>query len=181
MGAYLDIFEYTVAKSKRYIMKILIEPSFREAVCFQIHQMQDDSFMLFWNFELHTKHFVPLMRKFAKTNNLPPDATIEDVLENPDFKKVVLENAPVSSTLLNLEDITLIRSICNSPLPIDVDYPIGLDGHSYTFTIFSDPRKILRCWLIIPKEYEMLIPLVNMLVRYANLDPERYGPGSYNK
>lgn len=176
MGEYLDIFEFIVANSSRLIMKILIEPSFRNAVCFQVHQMNDGSTMLFWNFEPHVKHLISSMHAFAKSNNLPLETTIEDVLENPGFSKVMSEECKVSSVILIPEDIAVIKVICNAQIPANVKHWIGLDGHSYTITVFDNANRIYHCDDIVPKEYALFIPLINLVIHYAKLDRLIYGP-----
>lgn len=176
MGSYLDIFEFVVANSSRLIMKILIEPSFRNAVCFQIHQMNNGSTMLFWNFEPHVKRFISAMQAFAKSNNLPLETTMEDVLKNPAFSKVMSEECKVSSVILIPEDIAVIKTICNAQIPTNVNYRIGLDGHSYTITVFDNKNRVYHCHDLIPKEYELFIPLINLVIHYAKLDRLFYGP-----
>ncbi len=175
MGAYLDIFSFTVPNSQCCIMKILIEPVFRKAVCFQVHQMPDESFMLFWNFELHGSDFISSMKRFAKSNNLPYETTLEEVLENHEFLKGVADECPIHSVILNPADISVITASFQAPLPGDVEYRCGLDGHTYTMTIFDNTQRNYRFHNTISQEYESFKPLINLVIHYAKLDYAGYG------
>ncbi|MBR0262241.1 MAG: hypothetical protein IJQ85_10685 [Selenomonadaceae bacterium] len=63
MGKYnSDWFSFEI-KSKRHVMDLAISPSFAKGVGFQVHEMKNNSFQLFWNYELRPKEYGVLIKK----------------------------------------------------------------------------------------------------------------------
>ena len=97
MGEYRgDWFSFEI-KSKRRVMDLIIEPSFAKAVCFQVHEMKNDSFQLFWNFGMTLREEIPLLKKFAKLNQI-------------DLKTAI---AKIFIADLDADDMNLINAVIN--------------------------------------------------------------------
>lgn len=66
MGKYnSDWFSFEI-KSKRHVMDLAISPSFAKGVGFQVHEMKNNSFQLFWNYELRPKEYGVLIKKISQ-------------------------------------------------------------------------------------------------------------------
>lgn len=174
MSCYDEIFSFKI-ESKKHILSLYITPSFRKSVCFQVHQMDDDSLELFWNFELVGRELLPFMREFVKNNNLPEGIKVLDLFENVEFVKALKKKCPVSKSTLSKEQIEIINQVVNLKLPLDVEKHQGLDGHSFTIEIFGEKNQIYDSWCILPKEWRELSPLIEMAVNTAELDNNIYG------
>ena len=178
MRWYDDMYGFKL-DNKKHILNLYITPSFRKSVCFQVHQMDDDSLELFWNFELESRELLPFMREFVKNNNLPERIKVVDLFEDVEFVKALKKKCPVSKSALSKEQIEIIDRVINTGIPIDVKKHYGLDGHSYTIEIFGEKNQIYESWCLLPEEWQVFSPLIEMVVSIAGLDNVRYGNKNY--
>ena len=98
MGEYRgDWFSFEI-KSKRRVMDLIIEPSFAKSACFQVHEMKNDSFQLFWNFGMTLREMYPMLMKFAKLNQI-------------DLKTAI---AKIFIADLDADDMALVDAVVNA-------------------------------------------------------------------
>ena len=98
MGEYRgDWFSFEI-KSKRRVMDLIIEPSFAKAVCFQVHEMKNDSFQLFWNFGMTSREMYPMLMKYARLNQI-------------DLKTAI---AKIFIADLDADDMALVDAVVNA-------------------------------------------------------------------
>ena len=173
MGEYRDDWFSFEVKSKRHIMYLIIEPSFAKAGCFQVHEMEADSFKLFWNYELRPKEYVPLIKKYFEINSdkIAPKMSIAEFFFGKEFAAFMRQHTPeIFVADLNANDMALVAAVVNADWQY-VKYRCGLDGHSYTIKIYGEEVREFKCWCNIPKAWSELIPLVDRLTEIAKLEP----------
>ncbi|MBQ3727651.1 MAG: hypothetical protein II902_11470 [Selenomonadaceae bacterium] len=171
MGEYRDDWFSFEVKSKRHIMDLIIAPSFAKAVCFQVHEMKNDSFQLFWNFGMTSREEFPLLKKFVRLNQIDLKTSMVKVLESKEFNNFMRMNAPpIRFADLDADDMTLINAVVNAEWQ-EMEYRCGLDGHHYRVKIYGEEIRAFKCWCVIPKAWSELIPLVDRLIEIAKLEP----------
>lgn len=171
MGEYRDDWFSFEIKSKRHIMDLIIEPSFSNAVCFQVHEMENDSFKLLWNFGMVGREIVHLMKEYAQVNDIDLKTFIAKVFDSEDFAAFMKQHAPeIFIVDLDADDMNLINAVVNANWSFK-EYRCGLDGHHYRIKIYGEQLREFKCWCVIPKEWNELIPLVDRLIEIAKLEP----------
>ena len=171
MGEYRDDWFSFEIKSKRHVMDLIIEPSFAKAVCFQVHEMKNDSFQLFWNFGMTSREMYPMLMKYARLNQIDLKTAITKILYSEEFNDFMKLNAPpVSIADLDADDMALVDAVVNAKWQ-DMEYRCGLDGHHYDIKIYGEQILAFKCWREIPKAWSELIPLVDRLIEIAKLEP----------
>ena len=174
MGEYnYKWFSFEV-KSKRHIMDLTIEPSFAKAVCFQVHEMSENFFQLFWNYELRPViEQGKLMRKYIDLNRdkLPPKMSLPEFFYSEGLAAFMRLNAPpISIADLDEDDMSLVNDIINANWQYE-EFRCGLDGHSYNIKIYGEQVSEFECWCVIPEAWIELVPLVDRLIDIAKLEP----------
>ncbi len=173
MGEYRDDWFSFEVKSKRHIMDLIIAPSFAKAVCFQVHEMKNDSFQLFWNYELRPKEYGALIKKYLEINKDKIDMkmSIVDFFFGKELASFMRQHTPeIFIADLNADDMTLVAAVVNAEWQ-DEKYRCGLDGHHYRIKIYGEEVRAFKCWCVIPKAWSELIPLVDRLIEIAKLEP----------
>ena len=174
MGCYSEIFSFEI-NSQNHILDVIIEPSFNKAVCFQFHEMNDGSLEMFWNFEIVGRKIIPYAKEFVFQHKLPGETTFADLLKNVEYKKFIKGKCPISNAKLSKVQAEIIKQVVNTESPLDAEKYQGLDGHSYTFKVWGENKRVYECWCVLPKGWDILIPLIDMVVKLADLDNDRYG------
>ena len=152
-------------------MDLIIEPSFAKAVCFQVHEMKNDSFQLFWNFGMVGRNIIPILKEYAQVNNINPKTPMIEVLFGEEFAAFIRQRATkIFIADLDADDMNLINAVVNSKWQ-DMEYRCGLDGHHYDIKIYGEEIRAFKCWCVIPKAWSELIPLVDRLIEIAKLEP----------
>ena len=176
MGVYLDWFAFEVP-NKHPLLELIIEPAFAvRSVCFQVHKSSGNVYKAFWNYEITSREMPKLIHEYI---NYRPDVKnwmLGQLLDDPEFAKYIKKYTPINCRDLGASDMNIINDVIN------VDFgesrfvaPGGLDGHSYTLKIYEKEYKEYHCWCVIPAEWKELIPLVDMVINIAELNPrERY-------
>ena len=168
MGEYnYKWFSFEV-KSKRHIMDLTIEPSFAKAVCFQVHEMSENFFQLFWNLDMKGHEVMALFKKFAEINNVA--ATMENYFSEKFDAFMRLNTTPISIVDLDADDMSLVNDIINANWQYE-EFRCGLDGHSYNIKIYGEQVSEFECWCVIPEAWIELVPLVDRLIDIAKLEP----------
>lgn len=177
MGVYIEQAGFSIAASKQHLLSLIIEPSLRgQAVCFQIHKMNDDSIAAFWNFSPDSKALVLLAQHIVTEDKSLSNASFSVLLDSPAFQKEMRSSYPPFKKELSSTEIDIVNCVLNAQLPQDISKPHGLDGHSYTLFIYTgDDIRRYYCWCVIPKEWQVLKPLISLLLGIANLDRATYG------
>lgn len=171
MGEYRgDWFSFEI-KSRRPVMDLTIEPSFAKAVCFQVHEMKDDSFQLFWNFGMVGREIYSATVEYARLNEINPKTLTIKIWDSEGFAEFMRRNAPpIAIADLDADDMSLISAAVNANWQ-NMEYRCGLDGHHYLIKIYGEQVRDFKCWCVIPKAWTELIPLVDRLIDIAKLEP----------
>ena len=153
-------------------MDLIIEPSFAKAVCFQVHEMKNNSYQLFWNYGLHPKEFFPLIAEYAKINKLAPKTPLTKIFFSKELAEFMIKHTPkIFIADLDADDMKLVNAVVNANWQDDMKYRCGLDGHHYRLKIYNEMIRKFKCLCVIPKEWSELIPLVDLLIEIARLEP----------
>lgn len=169
MGEYKKEWFAFKIESLRHILDLTIEPSFAKAVCFQFHQMQDNSYKVFWNFE--TVKIASLIIQYAKDNKIDIKTPVIEVVDSDEFAKFIKSHSPVFNSDLSAADMEIVNAVIKADWK-PIQYRCGLDGHSYRIKIYGEKIREYKTWCDIPNEWADLIPLVNFLIELANLQPD---------
>ena len=173
MGEYRDDWFSFEIKSKRRIMDLAISPAFAKGIGFQVHEMENDSFQLFWNYELRPKEYGSLIEKYLEINKdkIDPKMSIADFFFGKELASFMRQHTPeIFIADLNADDMALVDAVVNAKWQ-DVEYRCGLDGHHYDIKIYDKEIRAFKCWRDIPKAWSELIPLVDRLIEIAKLEP----------
>ena len=171
MGDYNPKWYAFKIESSRHILDLTIEPSFARAVCFQFHQMQDNSYKIFWNFAMSAKEFSILIKQYAEDYKIDIKTPLLEVIESEEFAKFIKQHSKIYKADLSEENMELVKAVIKADWA-PIKYTCGLDGHSYCIKIYGEKVREYRCWCDIPNEWADLIPLVNLLIELANLQPD---------
>ena len=163
MGCYIEPFAFEVVDSKKHIIDVIIEPSYDNAVGFQVHEMMD-GFYLYWNEADMNKLFKLLGSSFPKDSKI----TLKDALENEQFKARVKKVFEPQCIKLADVELEIINNVVDSELKDYVDKNQGLDGHSYRIIIYGDEIIERKTWCVLPKEWEILQPMIDLFIEYYN-------------
>lgn len=162
-------------KSGNCLIELLIEPSFREDVCFRVYQMEKDIWKILWvkDFDINdiiekTKEFVSLYPQFQKR-------TLSELREIEEYRKFIIRRLPIREKLLSSEEREMVIKLLNEGIPEVANKPGGLDGHGYRITIYGNEIIERDCWCILPKEWEHLVPFINFVTSTADLNQNKYG------
>lgn len=171
MGVYLDCFAFEVP-NKHPLLELIIEPAFAvRSVCFQVHKSSGNAYKAFWNYEITSREMPKLIHEYI---NYRPDVkkwTLGQLLDDPEFAKYIKKYTPINCMDLSTTDMKIIEDVINANWRDLQHVPWGLDGHSYTLKIYEKEYKEYHCWCVIPAEWKELIPLVDMVINIADLNP----------
>lgn len=181
-SCYGKLFYFRI-ESATHIMDLIIEPpSALPSVCFQVHKMQDDSAVLFWNFGLTNIQKMNLV--FQYVNEHPenfPEGMKTKMLDaeriacrDEKFIETLKLRAPIQRHRLSSDELKLVDAVANADLKLPENYHGGLDGHSYKLKIYSEPVKEFNFWCYIPKCWVEIPPLVKFFVEVAHLPCKDY-------
>jgi len=109
MGEYKKEWFAFKIESLRHILDLTIEPSFAKAVCFQFHQMQDNSYKVFWNFE--TVKIASLIIQYAKDNKIDMKTPVSEVWLSQEFAKFIKSHSPIYSADLSNDDMEIANRL----------------------------------------------------------------------
>ncbi len=159
--------------SKRHIMDLTIKRSLKKSVCFQFHQMKDDSYKVFWNFGVHGNDFVSLLLEYAEVNKLDKKTPITEVWNSEEFAKFVKSYPKkIYSQNLNKKDMEIVNYFVNYEWKLPIAYGGGLDGHSYHVKIYGKKIIEFERWCHITEDLKPLIPVTNLVIKIADLNPK---------
>ena len=72
MGEYKsDWFSFEI-KSKRHVMDLAISPAFAKGIGFQVHEMKNNSYQLFWNFGMVGREIYSATVEYTRLNEIAP-------------------------------------------------------------------------------------------------------------
>lgn len=168
MTTLIERFKYTV-ESKNHILDLRISDGY-EKVYFQVHLIENKGVVLYWNHARFGGEFVKLARNF-RDRNLSNESVFEDIINHPDFSDYIREHfISFYNAVLNDEQQTVIKNVLTADIPMDVTYPKGRDGFHYALTIYGEQERTYTSWCILPKEWRVMVPMINMFVELANLN-----------
>ena len=151
------------------VLSLLIEQSLRPPSVYLEVRKRDDNWLLYWNYELPVSELLSTLKEYAKEHHMSDNVTLQELFKNKDAMQEVSKHCKTYSCELSSEEIKVIEDIATNGLPeIDKRKPQGLDGHSYELICY-DIGKEYRCWCVLPKEWERLISLIDVLCRKAEL------------
>ena len=171
MGGYKKEWLAFEIDSKCHIMDLIIESSFAKAICFQIHQMQDNSYKVFWNFEFASQKIVSLTIQYGKDNKIDMKTPLIEIWKSNEFAKFIKQHSKIYSSDLNENVVEIVNTIIKSDWS-QLPYECGLDGHSYHIKIYGEKIREYHCWCNIPGRWFDLLPLLDLLIKLADLQPE---------
>lgn len=173
MGEYRDDWFSFEIKSQRHILDLIIEPSFAKAVCFQVHEMENNSFQLFWNFGMVGREIVTLLKEYAQINKIDPKTSMVKVFDSEEFIAFIKQHASgIFIADLDADDMSLVNAVVNANW-IEAKCICGLDGSSYKIKIYGEPIREYEFWCYIYEEQKELIPLIDRLIEIAKLESNR--------
>ena len=171
MGEYKSEWFSFKIKSQRHILDLAISPAFARGVGFQVHEMKNNSFQLFWNYALRPKEFFTLIAEYGRVNKINPKTPITEIFFSDELAAFMRAHAPeIFIADLDKNDMALVNAVVNANWQ-DEEYRCGLDGHHYDIKIYGEPIREYKCWHEIPKGWSELIPLVERLIEIAKLEP----------
>lgn len=162
-------------KTEKCLIELLIEPSFREEVCFRIYQLEKDIWKILWikDFDLNdvienTREFETLHRQFQKRK-------LSELKEIEEYRKFMIGRLPIHEKILSPEEKEVVLNLLKKGIPEVEHKPGGLDGHGYRIKIYGNEVIERDCWCVLPKEWEHLVPFIDFATTIANLNQEIYG------
>lgn len=169
-------FDFEINSLKR-IIDLSINPSFARTVGFQIHQMFDNSYRIFWNFGMKIGEKFAEIVQYAKETDeyknkmkAPVTEVLTEICSDARFAERIKSKIVIHSADLSENDMKLVNAVIDANWA-PVEYGGGLDGQSYKIKIYGkNPREYNR-WCDIPADWTDLIPLVDFLIDVANLTP----------
>ena len=96
------------------------------------------------------------------------------VRDRPDFRAALREFNPVYSHGVDCETGKILEELCKNGLSVSTAKIWGQDGHDYLIELDGFSEKFF-CWCILPEEWGILKPVIDMCVAYAKLDQKDYG------
>lgn len=171
MCAYVREWYGFSIDSKRHIMDLEIAPSFKRVVCTQFHEMENGEYRAFYNFEPPREVFFAKIKRCNEENKGETNKTLAQTCAGGLFR----EDCPVKEFTLSIEERQLVDRLYEQELPEDVEKSYGLDGHSYLLTLYKDRPIEYRSWAVVPKEWNGLTEVINMVIYRIDLDEKNYG------
>jgi len=170
-------YRFDIENSKKLIIDLDVHPSFRaKSVHFQIHEMNDGSYQLFWKHGLMTNELIKHAIEYTKFIGIDrKDIKFHTLIESKEFSDFIAPYTNSGSIVLNYLETNLVNNILNTEYDKNVKMWHGLDGWTYDLKIYGNKTHSLNCWFCFPKEWKYVDDLKEMLFSY--IDPavrERY-------
>ena len=156
--------------SARHVMDLRIESSFRKTVNFQVHEMQDNLYRIFWTKGKFPGDVMRIIVEYIENNGIDKKTPLVEIFQDKDFAKFVQSRFTIHSADLSATDMKLVNAVIDANWE-PVEYRGGLDGHSYKIKIYGENPREYCSWCDIPASWADLIPLVDFLIDVANLEP----------
>lgn len=177
MGIYLGCFSFEVP-NENSLLELIIEPAFSafRAVCFQVHQSTNNVYKAYWNYDTPSRELSKLYQMYIQAQPTKQNRKTSQEIDDPEFRLYLKQHSPVYSEDLRASDMQIVDDVINADFGESRFVSTsGLDGHSYTLKIYEKKYKEYHCWCVIPAEWKELIPLVDMVINIADLNPrDRY-------
>lgn len=174
MGYYNKGWYGFEIESKKHLLDMIINPSFRPAVCFQYHEMANGSLMGFYNFQPPEKEMLEKLKEYVfdtyGTLDMPFSGELmDDAVKAGRLKPIT----PVSDFRLTDEEKLLVYSIYEGVNDGDLLKHSGLDGTSYELLVYQDGNVDLYEHLH-PQPMSNLGMLITLMVDRLGLDQTHY-------
>ena len=164
-----DLYQIPTQVGEKKI-SITIEMSSRShpSVHFELYK-SDCNWMTYWIFE-------PSFRDICLIAEQLNIRHLEwSTLRNQhDFRAALQEFNPVYSHGVDFETAKALDELCKNGLSASTEKLWGQDGHAYLIELDGFSEKFL-CWCILPEEWGILKPVIDILVAYAKLNQKDYG------
>ena len=161
--------------SARRILDLKIESSFRSTVNFQVHEMQNNLYRVFWKKGKSTDDIFAMIMEYVENNNVDKKTPLVKLLQDENLTKFMQSRFTLHSADLSASDMKLVNAVVNANWS-EVKCIRALCGHSYTIKIYGENAREYCSWCDIPASWAALIPLVDFLIDVANLTPRHcYG------
>ncbi len=157
-------------------LQLLIETSFYKhpSVCFKLCRRDDNRWCLLWKYENNINDYYSVSRDVTRELG-KPEMKMAEIMKEPVFIKKMKEFGTTYSYELSEDDALIIKEFLEKRLPsVSGHKPVGLDGHSYYVTLPQLQEKY-DCWSVLPKEWTRLGDIIDICIKYANLDVKEYG------
>lgn len=173
MGIYDHELYGMQIDSKEKVMSVLIQRSFKESLCIEIHKMHDDQMKLYWNKEINIYKII----EYRKNHEFA--GSLLDLGKDKGFQEFVKENYPVRCGVLSAEQANKIHGLCQKGLPGSNKERWGLDGFSYNISLGD---KEYESWCVVPESWKPFVEVLRMLLDITDIEhKEEYLPTGYNE
>ena len=164
MGVYVKELYPIESDTGNRIMTLLIEHSFLKSVYFEIYDA-GNGWKIYWNYEISPEEFFPVVREYVK-----PEMIFSDLVQDKTIQSKIRVLSHTFSKDLGEDEIAIIKDVISQGFPeLTRRQPLGLDGHSYIFSIEGIEGEY-RCWCVIPEEWSHIKSVIDMVIDIASLD-----------
>ncbi|GEM_PF-6402803 len=161
-------------ESKKMLMKLHIKVRSKWSdVFFQVHEIQDGLYKIFWRKALPERNFIDFILLVSEKYFSRKQLTFSEMYSTEEYKEELSKISPVNEISISDEEKNIILNLCNKGFPDNYDKISGRDGHS--FELYLQGNKKLNLWCFTSESLKPVADVINFLVEKANLDKEMYG------